>query len=148
MSCFVCEIDDHRILYRVCRCSTFAHRDCIETVIQRVASHNTNCPVCITPYDVASHDVRVFRLIGPYAQETVLFYLGTVFLTMSAVWLYVWSRMRGEDHCAVILVMSLLCVLCLLLSLTFHASNGRLCCIQRVKSISKVTLNVPSVQQL
>ena len=153
MSCFVCEIDDGRILYKVCNCSTFAHRDCMEDVIRRVRAHNTQCPVCCTKYDVASHHVQDIRLFGSYARETIISYATTLLLTIATIVVYMCDETTcnlgvGVANCPIVIVLGGFSVGFLCLSIMFHMSNARLCCVGSVQRLVHVSLNVPIVQQL
>ena len=149
MTCFICEIDDGRILYKVCKCSTFAHRGCIEEVITRVRSHNTQCPVCCTPYDLASHHVHDIRFTGRFARESIISYVMTLFLALATLVVYLCEgRSCSVANCPIVVVLGGLSVMLLCLSIMFHMSNTRLCCVESVRRMVHVSLNVPSVQQL
>ena len=152
MSCFICEVDDGRILYKVCKCSTLAHRDCMEHVIRRVRAHNTQCPACCTPYDVASHRVHDVRLIGRFARETIIAYVTTFSLAISTFIVFMVDRslcsIGSSDSCLVVVVLGAVTMLFLCLAIMFHMSNARLCCVGIVERLADVSLNVPRVQQL
>ena len=153
MSCFICEVDDGRILYKMCKCSTFAHRECMEDVIRRVRSHHTSCPVCCTTYDVASHHVSDCRLSGRFAREIIVSYTAMVLLWIATAIVYSCETHQCSQGphlsmCPILIVLGTLSGMSCLLSLMFHMSNARICCLERVRRLVHVSLNVPTVQQL
>lgn len=50
MSCFICEGDDARPVFKVCRCDQFVHLDCFTNLVTKVRSHSERCPVCLRAY--------------------------------------------------------------------------------------------------
>lgn len=150
-TCFICESGDARALYRVCKCNTRAHRDCIEDVIRRVSTHSSHCPVCRTPYDISSRRVYTFRVVGRNAAELITAYAVTAFLLCVTSLMYT----IGTDVCA---RTGLLCTATIGftsatlsacgLTVVFHITNGRVCCLQRAMHQEEVSINLPTTVQL
>ena len=47
--CFVCNIEDSRAVYRICKCDICIHDECFRKLVN-VPSHSTSCAVCREPY--------------------------------------------------------------------------------------------------
>jgi hypothetical protein len=125
----------------------------MEDVIRRVRAHNTNCPVCCTPYDIESHHIYNVRLLGIFAREIIASYSVTIFFMTCTLWVYMHDQTTcnaGVMHttCFTLVAFGIVTMLFLCLALSFHMSNDSLCCVQRVKRLVHISLNVPSVQHL
>lgn len=53
-ACFVC-LETSPPLIQPCKCSSWVHPTCFATMMERVSSHATGCPVCTQPYSVQLH---------------------------------------------------------------------------------------------
>lgn len=51
-NCFICA-ESTGILYKVCKCNTFIHENCMNALINKVTTHNQNCPVCLQQYQIS-----------------------------------------------------------------------------------------------
>ncbi len=55
--CFICMGTEDQ-LYKVCRCDTVVHEQCLVRLVNNTPSHSTNCPVCRQAYDISIIEVR------------------------------------------------------------------------------------------
>ena len=55
--CFICMETDNS-LYKVCRCDTVVHAECLRRLVNSTPSHSTNCAVCREAYDISTTSKR------------------------------------------------------------------------------------------
>jgi hypothetical protein len=76
-SCFLCETDSGRPLFKVCRCDQLVHEECYLRLL-RVPSHQTCCAVCRAVYDIDVRRGYRFRWID--GRSRVLLFLSVALL--------------------------------------------------------------------
>lgn len=84
--CFVC-CEDTPPLYQVCRCNARIHASCFRSLVMRVPSHQSKCPVCTHVY--RSRPV----LCNPY----VCAFWSMLLTWMGLFGVIVWGKLRGLD---------------------------------------------------
>lgn len=131
--CFVCnEKGEEEPLYRSpCRCGMPVHSACLLSVIQKVPSHATSCPVCKADYEGVSRDTYIVPKVS-------LCLLLSYFLT-ALVWgcfgVVVWCSEGYVGLPFTVIRLFAACVSCVVLIYTIalhmifsERSGRRLCC--------------------
>ena len=144
--CFVCNIEDSRAVYRICKCDICIHDECFRKLVS-VPSHSTSCAVCREPYAMS---VKYQKKIHCECILVSLIILDTMVTGLLPV-LFVTKKSWEQSMALVIAKMAIICATIFINATTVlifynhYRKYGNLYCIypKRIVSHKELQLSNP-----